>query len=101
MILSQRYPTLFDGIISGDPAMRTGLSNLTIGRWIPVTFNQIAPKDAGGKPIIAHAITHSDRKLITDALLKHSDAKDGLADGIISDALGCDFDPAVLTCKDG
>lgn len=101
MILSQRYPTVFDGIISGDPAMRTGLSNLAIGRWIPVTFNQIAPKDAGGKPIIAQAITDSDRKLITDALLKHCDAKDGLADGIISDSLGCDFDPAVLTCKDG
>ncbi|HEV2397403.1 MAG TPA: DUF6351 family protein [Candidatus Sulfotelmatobacter sp.] len=35
MILSQRYPTVFNGIISGDPAMRTGLSNLAIGRWIP------------------------------------------------------------------
>ena len=49
MILSQRYPTVFDGIISGDPAMRTGLSNLAIGKWIPVAFNQIAPKDAERK----------------------------------------------------
>ena len=24
MILSQRYPTVFNGIVSGDPAMRTG-----------------------------------------------------------------------------
>ena len=101
MILSQRYPTVFDGVISGDPAMRTGLSNLAIGRWIPVAFNQIAPKDAGGKPIITQTITDTDRKLITDALLKQCDAKDGLADGIISDSLGCDFDPAVLTCKGG
>jgi pimeloyl-ACP methyl ester carboxylesterase len=31
MILSQRYPTVFNGIVSGDPAMRTGLSNLAIG----------------------------------------------------------------------
>ena len=101
MILSQRYPTIFNGIISGDPAMRTGLSNLTVGKWIPVAFNQIAPKDADGKPIIAQAITDSDRKLIMDALLKQCDAKDGVADGLISDPLGCDFDPAVLTCKDG
>ena len=36
MILSQRYPTVFNGIVSGDPAMRTGLSNLAIGKWIPV-----------------------------------------------------------------
>src|SRR5579871_2921581 len=101
MILSQRYPTVFNGIISGDPAMRTGLSNLAIGRWIPIAFNQVAPKDANGKPIAAQAITDSDHKLITDALLQKCDAKDGLADGIISDPLGCDFDPAVLTCKEG
>ena len=101
MILSQRYPTVFDGIISGDPAMRTGLSNLAIGKWVPVAFNQIAPKDTDGKPTITQAITDSDRKLITDALLKQCDAKDGVADGIISDPLGCDFDPAALSCKEG
>ncbi len=101
MILSQRYPSIFDGIISGDPAMRTGLSNLAIGKWIPVAFNQIAPKAANGKPDIKQAITDNDRKLISDALLKQCDAKDGAADGIISDPLGCDFDPAVLTCKAG
>jgi feruloyl esterase len=101
MILSQRYPTAFDGIISGDPAMRTGLSNLAIGKWIPVAFNQIAPKGADGKPLIAQSITDSDRKLITDALLNQCDAKDGVADGMISDPLGCDFDPAALSCKAG
>jgi hypothetical protein len=101
MILSQRYPTIFNGIISGDPAMRTGLSNLAIGKWIPSAFNQIAPKDAEGKPIITQAITDSDRKLIIDALLKECDAQDGIADHIISDPLACHFDPAVLTCKEG
>jgi hypothetical protein len=101
MILSQRYPTVFDGIISGDPAMRTGLSNLAIGRWIPIAFNQIAPKDANGKPNIAQAITDSDRKLIMDALMKRCDAKDGIADGMISDPLACDFDPEMLACKAG
>jgi feruloyl esterase len=101
MILSQRYPTVFDGIISGDPAMRTGLSNLAIGKWVPVAFNQIAAKDADGKPIITQAITDDDRKLIADALLKQCDAKDGAADGIISDPLNCDFDPEVLACRQG
>src|SRR5271157_1868906 len=99
MILSQRYPTVFNGIISGDPAMRTGLSNLAVGKWIPVAFNQVAPKDADGKPMVAQAITDNDRKLIVDALLKRCDAKDGVADGIISDPLACDFDPAELACK--
>ncbi len=101
MILSQRYPTAFNGIISGDPAMRTGRSNLAIGKWIPVAFNQIAPKDSDGNPIITQAITDNDRKLLMDALMKKCDGKDGLADGIISDPLGCDFDPAALTCQPG
>jgi hypothetical protein len=99
MILSQRYPTVFNGIISGDPAMRTGLSNLAIGRWIPIAFNQIAPKDANGKPIIEEAINDNDRKLIKDALMKQCDAKDGIADGLIADPLACDFDPEMLACK--
>lgn len=101
MILSQRYPTVFNGIISGNPAMRTSLSNLAIGRWIPIAFNQVAPKDRDGKPVIEQAINDADRKVIADALLKQCDAKDGLVDGLISDPLACDFDPAVLACKDG
>jgi feruloyl esterase len=101
MILSQRYPTVFNGIVSGDPAMRTGLSNLAIGKWIPVAYNQAAPKDASGKPLLEKFMTDSDRKLFMDALMTQCDAKDGVADGMIFDPLGCDFDPAVLACGSG
>jgi len=101
MILSQRYPTVFNGIVSGDPAMRTGLSNLAIAQWIPVAYNQAAPKDASGKPQIDKFLTDDDRKLFMDSLMKQCDAKDGVADGMISDPLGCDFDPEVLACKPG
>ena len=98
MILSQRYPTVFNGIVSGDPAMRTGLSNLAIGKWIPVAYNQAAPKDEAGKPQIEKLLTDGDRKLFMDALMKRCDARDGVADGMIFDPLGCDFDPGVLAC---
>jgi Tannase and feruloyl esterase len=101
MILSQRYPTVFNGIVSGDPAMRTGLSNLAIGQWIPVAYNQAAPKDSSGKPQIDKFLTDADRKLFMDALIKHCDPKDGLSDGMMFDPLGCDFDPAVLACNAG
>jgi feruloyl esterase len=101
MILSQRYPTVFNGIVSGDPAMRTGRSNLAIAQWIPVAYNQAAPKDASGKPQIDKFLTDDDRKLFMDRLMKQCDAKDGVADGMISDPLGCDFNPAVLACKPG
>jgi hypothetical protein len=101
MILSQRYPTVFNGIISGDPAMRTGLSNLAISQWIPVAYNQAAPKDASGKPQIDKFLSEDDRRLFLAALMKQCDAKDGVADDMISDPLGCDFDPAVISCKPG
>jgi len=101
MILSQRYPTVFNGIVSGDPAMRTGLSNLAISQWIPAAYNQAAPKDASGQPQIDKFLTDADRALFMDALMNRCDAKDGVADGMISDPLGCDFDPAVLACKPG
>lgn len=101
MILSQRYPTAFNGIVSGDPAMRTGLSNLAIGEWIPIAYNQAAPKDSSGKPQIDKFLNDGERTLFMKALLNRCDAKDGLSDGMISDPLGCDFDPAVLSCKSG
>lgn len=101
MILSQRFPTEFNGIVSGDPAMRTGLSNLAIGQWIPVAYNQASPKDESGKPHIEKFLTDDDRKLFMDALMKKCDARDGVADGMIFDPMGCDFDPAELACKPG
>ena len=101
MILSQRYPSVFNGIVSGDPAMRTGFSNLAIAQWIPVAYNQAAPQDASGKPQTDKFLSDDDRQLFMDALMKQCDAKDGIADGMISDPLGCDFDPAALACKPG
>lgn len=99
MILSEEFPNVFQGIVSGAPARRTGYSNIAALTWPAVTYNQIAPKDASGKPKTAEAVTDADRKLLMDALMKKCDARDGIADGMIFDPLGCDFDPAVLTCK--
>jgi len=99
MILTQRYPEEFDGVVSGAPARRTGYSDLASGPWAAVAYNQAAPKDADGKPIISQALSDEDRKLVINSLLKRCDAKDGVADGMIFDPLGCDFDPAEIECK--
>jgi feruloyl esterase len=98
MLATQRYPLDFDGVISGDPAMRTGYSNLA-DAWITVALNQIAPKDDAGKPIVARALSDADKKLVVSSLLEQCDAADGLRDGMIFNIRGCHFDPAVLTCK--
>lgn len=101
MILSQRFPQVFNGIVVGDPAMRTGLSNLAIGQWIPVAYNQASPKDASGKPEIARFLTAAQRTLFMHALMNKCDALDGVKDGMIFNPLACHFDPEVLACKPG
>lgn len=98
MLMSQRYPTYFDGIISGDPAMRTGYSNIGL-TYARNAFAQIAPKDASGKPEPSKDFSTSDKKLLADAIMKSCDEKDGLKDGMIFNVKACEFDPAVLKCK--
>ena len=98
MMMSQRYPDYFDGIIAGAPAMRTNYSNLAT-RWLTTSLNAAAPKDAQGRAQTDKALSPSDRRLVVDGLLKACDARDGVADGMIFDVRGCRFDPAVLACK--
>jgi feruloyl esterase len=98
MIMSQRYPDYFDGIVAGAPAMRTSYSNLA-DRWVAVALNQVAPRNAAGKPDSARALSETDKKLVIDSLLKSCDAKDGVADGMIFDPAGCGFDPMTLACS--
>ena len=98
MLMAQRYPTYFDGIIAGAPAMRTGYSNLAT-RSVAVALNQVAPKDASGQPIPEQALSASDKKVVIDGLLKACDAGDGLEDGMIFNTRACRFDPKTLVCS--
>lgn len=98
MISAQRYPSEFDGIVAGSPAMRTNYSNLAT-RWITVSLNSAAPKDAQGRSLTAQALSDSDRKLVVDGLLEACDALDGLKDGMIFNTRRCAFDPQVLQCR--
>ena len=99
MLVSQRYPSYFDGVVAGDPAMDTGYSNIGLA-WASTAFAQVAPKDASGKPVPSRAFSSADRKLLADAIMSACDEKDGLKDGLIFNRRACQFDPAVLKCKD-
>ncbi|HVY63350.1 MAG TPA: tannase/feruloyl esterase family alpha/beta hydrolase [Gammaproteobacteria bacterium] len=98
MIMSQRYPTYFDGIVAGAPAMRTGYSNLGM-RSVAVALGAVAQRDANGAVIPGSALSATDKKLIVDSALAVCDAQDGLADGMLFDPLACRFDPATLACR--
>jgi len=92
MIMSQRYADLFDGIVSGAPAMRTGVSNLAL-RWFSVEMKQAANTDA------RDPFTDAEQNLIMGALLEKCDALDGQADGLVFNRHACNFDPKALSCS--
>ncbi len=98
MLMSQRFPDYFDGIVAGAPAMRTSYSSIA-DRWMHVHMNAIAPRDEKGLPMTSRALSDGDRALVHKSLLDACDAKDGVADGMIFDVEHCGFDPSALVCK--
>ena len=98
MIMSQRSPSYFDGLVAGAPAMRTGYSNLGI-RWVSVALNEVAARDASGAVVPGSALADGDKQLIVDSLVAACDADDGLEDGMIFAPQSCDFSPAELVCS--
>ena len=99
MLMSQRYPNYFDGIVAGAPAARTSFSNLGL-RYATATLNNVAPRDPQGIPQTRAAFSDADRKLIIDGVLQACDGLDGSQDGFIFAPQKCSFDPGALACKD-
>jgi feruloyl esterase len=100
MMMSQRYPGHFDGIVAGAPAMRTNFSNLGL-RIATEALNAVAPKDARGLPQTRQALSDADRRLVVDRFLESCDALDGAKDGLVFATQACRFDPQVLQCRAG
>lgn len=97
MMAAERLPLQFDGIVAGDPSFRLTRTNVDEA-WNEIVLARAAPKDAQGRPIISQALSPADLQLVSTAVLKQCDSRDGLADGMINDFRACDFDPAILTC---
>ena len=98
MLMAQRYPLYFDGVVAGAPAMRTSFSGIG-DRWVAATLNEIAPKDAKGLPITRNALSEGDKKAVIEGLLHACDAADGLSDRMIFNMHACRFDPRTLVCS--
>ncbi|HWI87206.1 MAG TPA: DUF6351 family protein [Sphingomonas sp.] len=100
MMAASRYPELFDGIVAGDPGFR--LSRAAVGEaWATAQFARIARRDAAGLPILSTAVTDQDLSLVSQAILKACDAKDGLVDGIVGNWQACRFRVEALRCRPG
>jgi feruloyl esterase len=91
LLLAQRYPRDFDGIVAGAPTHYFG----------PIAVNEAwvakANLAADGSPVI----TKDKLAPLHDAVVRSCDRRDGLADGQIEDPRACRFDPASLQCARG
>lgn len=100
MIMAQRYPYLYDGIVSGAPAIRTGMSNLAL-RWMNVHWNNGARAATGNVPPPNEVWSQQEAKVIVDGFVQACDALDGAEDGLVFDVMNCAFDPMTLACEAG
>jgi feruloyl esterase len=89
MMMAQRYPDLFDGIVAGAPSQFYGDTLLSLV-W---TGHSQVP--VLGQPPVLSA---EKRAMMTAGALAACDANDGLADRQITNPRACKFDPAVLQC---
>lgn len=87
LMMAQRYPELYDGIIALAPAISWD-SLLVAGQWVQQVINQI-----GSQP------TQCEMEAFTQAAIAQCDELDGLKDGVISDPSACDISPYDLVGK--
>lgn len=85
MLMAERHPLYFDGIVVGAPAMRTNFSGIG-DEWVAVALNQ------------ATKLSDADKKTVIDGIVNQCDAADGAKDGIVFNTQ-CKFDPKLLVCK--
>jgi feruloyl esterase len=86
LMLAQRYPEDFDGIIAGDPAnfwTHNQISHL----WVTTVTQGDSYIPADKVPALAAAVNEA------------CDALDGIKDGVLNDPRRCHFDPSVLLCR--
>lgn len=89
LVLAQRYPDDFDGILAGAPA------NLIVAL---TSFSQLWNIRANTAADGSEILRLGDLPLLHAAALGACDATDGLVDGLITDPRSCDFDPGTLLC---
>lgn len=85
---AQRFPSDYDAIIAQAPVYTLQVQTSAVLR-----NNLFAQPGA--------ALGAEGAKLVSDAVLKSCDAKDGVADGVIADPRSCHWKPAELLCKPG
>ena len=89
MVASQKFPWLFDGVISQNPGFNLPQAGLAEA-WNEQVLGTLATsKDANGQPFIPDTFPPQDLQVASAAILSACDALDGLVDGIIDNYHAC------------
>ena len=92
LMMSQRFPEHFDGILAVGPGISIPKS-VTASAWDTQALAAVATEfglhDKAGQPFVNKVFTDDDLALAGKAVLAACDALDGLADGIVDDFSHC------------
>jgi feruloyl esterase len=85
LVEAQQFPTDFNGIVAGDPAIGDPAAGFN---WNERNLSQ-SPKSY---------LSTSKLKLLDNAVMQACDGADGVVDGLIQDPRKCNFNPSKLQC---
>ena len=102
LVVSQRFPYHFDGVVSGNPGMDLHKSSLAEAHSVQEFAAAAAAQGfftstpPGNIPWANKAFTDADLVAVGNAILAQCDGLDGLVDGSVDNFEACRFDPEVL-----
>jgi Tannase and feruloyl esterase len=89
MVASQKFPDLFDGVVSQNPGFNLPQAGIAEA-WNEQALAPLATHaDVNGQPYIPDTFPPQDLQVASAAILSACDALDGLVDGIIDDYQAC------------
>lgn len=107
MMLSQRYPGQFDGILACSPGFNLPRAAVAEA-WDSQAFAEVARTsglvDVNNQPAVNKSFTDEDLRLVSQAVLEACDAMDGAVDGMVQDFVSCTTAAvapklSAMTCK--
>ena len=88
LVEAEKFPTDFNGILAGDPAIGNPIAGFNWNDQALLRYSQAY-------------LSPADITTIDQAVLAECDGLDGKVDGLIQDPRKCNFNPAKLLCKVG
>ena len=107
MMVSQRFPNHFDGVLACSPGFRLPQAAVAEA-WDSQAFASVARGaklvDRDGQPLLTRTFTDEDLRLVSNAVLQACDGLDGVKDGLIQDFPACttkavDTWLSIMTCR--